>query len=102
MTRKRTRESVLQQQTKACPCCDGKGFVKDPVAVCHEIFRELLRVAPHAREKRLEVRAHADVITLLLDAKRATLEEIEEITKKKVTARVEAGFHQEKFEIVPC
>ena len=101
MTRKRTRESVLQQQTKACPCCEGKGFVKDPVAVCHEIFRELLRLAPQAREKRLEVRAHADVITLLLDAKRATLEEIEEITKKKVTAKVEAGFHQEKFEVVP-
>ena len=102
MTRKRTRESVLQQQTKACPCCEGKGFVKDPVAVCHEIFRELLRVAPQAREKRLEVRAHADVITLLLETKRATLEEIEEITKKKVTAKVEGGFHQEKFEIVPC
>jgi ribonuclease G len=102
MTRKRTRESVLQQQTKACPCCDGKGFVKDPVAVCHEIFRELLRLAPQVREKRLEVRAHADVITLLLETKRETLEEIEEITKKKVTARVEGGFHQEKFEIVPC
>ena len=91
MTRKRTRESVLQQQTKACPCCDGKGFVKDPVAVCHEIFRELLRLAPRTREKRLEVHAHADVVTLLLDAKRTVLEEIEELTKKKVTAKVEVG-----------
>ena len=42
------------------------------------------------------------MITLLLETKRETLEEIEEITKKKVTARVEGGFHQEKFEIVPC
>ncbi|MHB8837122.1 MAG: Rne/Rng family ribonuclease [Candidatus Methylomirabilia bacterium] len=101
MTRKRTRESVLQQQTKACTCCDGKGFVKDPVAVCHEIFRDLLRLAPRTREKRFEVHAHADVVTLLLDAKRTVLEEIEELTKKKVTAKVEVGYHQEKYEIVP-
>ncbi|HEY6000357.1 MAG TPA: Rne/Rng family ribonuclease [bacterium] len=101
MTRKRTRESVLQQQTKACPCCEGKGFVKDPVAVCHEIFRELLRLAPQVRGKRLEVRAHADVITLLLDAKRATLAEVEQLIKKQVTAKVETAFHEEKFEIVP-
>jgi ribonuclease G len=101
MTRKRTRESVLQQQTKACPCCEGKGFIKDPVAVCHEIFRELLRQAPRTREKRLEVRAHPEVVTLLLDAKRGVLEEIEELTKKKVTAKVEVNFHQEQYEIVP-
>ncbi len=101
MTRKRTRESVLQQQTKACPCCEGKGFVKDPVAVCHEVFRDLLRLAPRTREKRLEVHAHADVVTLLLDAKRTVLEEIEELTKKKITAKVEVAYHQEKYEIVP-
>jgi ribonuclease G len=101
MTRKRTRESVLQQQTKACPCCEGKGFIKDPVAVCHEIFRELLRLAPRTREKRLEVRASAEVVTLLLDAKRTVLEEIEEMTKKKISAKVETGYHQEKYDIVP-
>ena len=101
MTRKRTRESVLQQQTKACPCCDGKGFVKDPVAICHDIFRELLRLAPRTREKRFEIHAHADVVTLLLDAKRTVLEEIEELTKKKESEKVEVGYHQEKYEIVP-
>ncbi len=101
MTRKRTRESVLQQQTVPCPSCEGKGFVKDPVAVCHEIFRELLRLAPRTREKRLEVRAHAEVVTLLLDAKRTILEGIEEQTKKKISAKVETAFHQEKYEIVP-
>jgi len=101
MTRKRTRESVLQQQTKDCPCCEGKGFVRDPAAICHDIFRDLLRLAPRTREKRLEVRAHADVVTLLLDAKRQILEEIEEMTKKKVSAKVEPAYHPEKYEIVP-
>ena len=61
----------------------------------------MLRVAPRIREKRFEVRAHADVVTLLLDAKRGVLEEIEESTKKKVTAKVEPACHQEQFEIVP-
>jgi hypothetical protein len=47
------------------------------------------------------VHAHAEVVTLLLDAKRTVLEEIEELTKKKVSAKVEVGYHQEKYEIVP-
>jgi ribonuclease G len=101
MTRKRTRESVLQQQTRPCPYCEGRAFVKDSVAVCHEIFREVQRLAPRTREKHLEVRAHPDVVTLLLDAKRSVLEEVEELTKKKVVPKVEAGFHHEKYEIVP-
>jgi ribonuclease G len=102
MTRKRTRESVLQQQTRTCPYCEGRAFIKDSVAVCHDIFRELVRLAPRTREKRLEVRAHPDVVTLLLDAKRPILEQVEEMTKKKVVPKVETAFHHEKYEIVPA
>jgi ribonuclease G len=101
MTRKRTRESVLQQQTRTCPYCEGKGFVKDTVAVCHEIFREVMRQAPHVREKRFEVRAHPDVVTLLLDGKREVVAEVEELSKKKIVPKVEAAFHHEKYEIIP-
>jgi len=100
MTRKRTRESVLQQQTRPCPYCDGRGYVKDATAVCHEIFRAILRLAPGSRAKRLEVRAHPDVVTMLLDTKREVLAEVEALAKKKVQARVETTYHHERYDIV--
>jgi ribonuclease G len=53
MTRKRIRESVLQQQTRPCPYCEGRAFVKDSVTICHEIFREALRMAPRSEERRV-------------------------------------------------
>ncbi len=101
MTRKRTRESVLQQQTRPCPYCDGRGFVKDAAAVCHDIFRAILRMSARIRDKRLEVRCHPDVASLLLDAKRQVLAEVEALAGRQVRVKVEAGYHQEKFDIVP-
>ncbi len=43
MTRKRTRESLEHLLCVPCPQCQGRGFVRTPETVGHEIFRELLR-----------------------------------------------------------
>ncbi|HEV7716730.1 MAG TPA: ribonuclease G, partial [Steroidobacteraceae bacterium] len=37
MTRKRTRESLEHLLCEPCPSCEGRGFVKTPETVCHEI-----------------------------------------------------------------
>ena len=99
MTRKRTRESILQLLTRPCPYCEGKGFVKDNIAICHEIFREIQRLAPKTRDRKMEVRVHPDIATLLLDEKRELLREVEKISRKKVFPKIEPAFHHEKFEI---
>ena len=43
MTRKRTRDSLEHLLCAACPSCEGRGFVRTPETVCHEIFREIVR-----------------------------------------------------------
>src|SRR4029450_3958093 len=43
MTRKRTRESLEHLLCLPCPSCEGRGFVKSPETVCHEIFRDIVR-----------------------------------------------------------
>jgi ribonuclease G len=99
MTRKRTRESVLQLLTRSCPYCDGRGYIKDNLTICHDIFREIQRIAPAARGRKLEVRAHPEIVTMLLDDKRTVLDEVEKLTRKRIRPKVETAFRHEQFEI---
>ena len=51
MTRKRTRESLVQLLTEPCPTCEGAGVVKCVTTVAYEILREVRR-SRHARRQR--------------------------------------------------
>jgi ribonuclease G len=99
MTRKRTRESVLQLLTRPCPYCEGRSYIKDNQTICSDIFREIQRVAAKTRERHLEVKANGEIITLLLDEKRDQLIQVEKMARKKIHPKVEASFHHEQFEI---
>src|SRR3546814_17688186 len=43
MTRKRTTESLERQLSEPCHECTGRGMLKTPATVTHEIFREIVR-----------------------------------------------------------
>ena len=59
MTRKRTRESLVQLLTEPCPTCEGSGVVKSVTTVAYEILREVRRsgIAGRQRQDRDRVRA---------------------------------------------
>jgi ribonuclease G len=99
MTRKRTRESILQLLTRACPYCEGKGYIKDNDTICHDIFRQIQRIAHSARGKKLEVRAHPEIVTMLLDEKREVLQKMERLVRKRIRPTVDTTFGHEQFEI---
>jgi ribonuclease G len=99
MTRKRTRESMLQLLTRSCPYCEGRSYIRDNVTICHEIFREIQRTAAKSRHRRIEVKAHKDIIDLLLDEERNALLNLEKSVHKRITPKVETTFHHEKFEV---
>ncbi len=99
MTRKRTRESMLQLMTRSCPYCEGRSYIRDNVTICHEIFREIQRTAAKSRHRRIEVKAHQDIIDLLLDEERSALLQLEKTVHKRITPKVETTFHHEKFEV---
>jgi ribonuclease G len=99
MTRKRTRESMLQLMTRSCPYCEGRSYIRDTVTICHEIFREIQRTAAKSRHRRIEVKAHQDIIDLLLDEERSALLQLEKTVHKRITPKVETTFHHEKFEV---
>jgi hypothetical protein len=59
MTRKRTRESLVQLLTEPCPTCEGSGVVKSVVTVAYEILREVRRSGTLVDNEKIEIECRA-------------------------------------------
>ena len=100
MTRKRVRENISRMMCEPCSYCEGRGYIKSKITICHEIFRELRREMLDIRGTKATVTVHPQVADLLYDEERRGLEELEKKFKKRITVRAKPGFHQEQFEIL--
>jgi len=100
MTRKRTRDSLEHLMCRACPTCEGRGFVKTAETVAYEIFREVLRQARQFEFQELMVLAHQDVIELLLDEESAALGELELAIGKPIRLQTESLYSQDQYDVV--
>ena len=99
MTRKRVRESLGRNLMEPCSYCDGEGYIKSKATVCYDIFREITRIAPFTKEKKVLVLAHNDVADMLYDEERRGVEELETRFHKRIVIKGEPEFHQEQFEV---
>jgi len=100
MTRKRTRESLEHLLCRPCPSCDGRGFVKTPETVCHEIFREIVRQSRQFVSKELLILAHRDVVDRLLDEESAALAELEPQVGRPIRLQAEALYGVDQYDVV--
>ncbi|HEY8519745.1 MAG TPA: ribonuclease G [Gammaproteobacteria bacterium] len=100
MTRKRNRESLEHVLCQPCPSCEGRGFVKTPETVCHEIFREILRQHRQFDFQELLVLARPNVIERLLDEESASIAELEELTGKPIRLQSEGMYAPDQFDVV--
>lgn len=99
MSRKRVRENISRMMCEPCSYCEGRGYIKSKITICHEIFRELRREMLDLRGSKATVVVNPLVADLLYDEERRGLEELEKKFKKRITVRAKPGFHQEQFEI---
>jgi ribonuclease G len=100
MTRKRTRESLEHLLCEPCPSCEGRGFVRSPETVCHEIFREIVRQSRQFASRELLILAHQDVVDRLLDEESATLGELEAQVGRPIRLQVEALYGVDQYDVV--
>ena len=100
MTRKRTRESLEHLLCRACPTCEGRGFVKTVETVCYEVFREIMRQSRQFDCQQLLVLAHQDVIERLLDEESLALGELELVTGKPIRLQTEALYSVDQYDVV--
>jgi ribonuclease G len=90
MTRKRTRESLEQLLTSACPTCGGTGRERSVETLAYEALRRVQReVVGAANSTRVALRVHPEVATFLTEREPRSLDALERMVGR--TVAVEAG-----------
>jgi ribonuclease G len=100
LTRKRTRESLVQMLCETCPTCQGRGIVKTARTVVYDILREILREARQFNPKEFRVIAASSVVDLLAEEESQHLASLSDFIAKPISVQVDASLHTEQYDIV--
>ncbi len=100
MTRKRTRESLEHVLCGTCPQCSGRGVVRTPETVCHEVFREIVRQSRQFQSQELLVLAHQDVVDRLLEEEAPVLAELEGQIGRPIRLQAEPLYGVDQYDVV--
>jgi ribonuclease G len=99
MTRKRTRESLVQLLTEPCPTCEGAGVVKSVTTVAYEILREVRRSGTLVDNDKIEIEAAPRVAEVLQRQEREYLDSLEKRFQKMITVIGQKGWKPDQFRV---
>jgi ribonuclease G len=100
MTRKRTRENLVQTLCEPCAYCEGKGYVLSSQSVAFRIVREIRCDLPRFCGRRVALTVAPSVAEELLRDGASILTELGEELGREIEVRAKPGLHQEQFEVV--
>lgn len=103
MSRKRTRESLIQQICEPCAQCGGVGYVKTPESTCLEIFRAIVddaRVRCEGPRQDYLIRSTPDVVDRLLDEDAEQLKRLSDKIGRNISIQVEPSCRPGDFDVV--
>jgi ribonuclease G len=99
MTRKRTRESLVQLLTEPCPTCEGSGVVKSVTTVAYEILREVRRSGMLVDNEKIEIEAAPRVAEVLQRQERDYLDSLEKRFQKLIIVVGQKGWKPDQFRV---
>ena len=101
MTRKRSRESLVQTLCNICSYCDGKGHNKSPTTICNEIIRSVQRISTnnYLNQKNVTIEMHPSVYDIFFEEETPFLEQAEQEYGLDIKLKKNHEFHQEKYNI---
>ncbi|MEZ4365172.1 MAG: Rne/Rng family ribonuclease [Kofleriaceae bacterium] len=99
MTRKRTRESLMQLLTEPCPTCEGSGMVKSTVTVAYEILREVRRNGALVDEAKIDIEAAPRVAELISREDRDYLDALEKRFQKLIAVVPQKSWKPDQFRV---
>lgn len=100
MTRKRTRESLVNTLCEPCPVCQGRAVVKSIETLIYDIFREITRMARQFDATQFLVIASQRVVERMLDEESTSIAELEAFLGKGLSFQVDLQYSQEQFDVV--
>ena len=99
MTRKRTRESLVQLLTEPCPTCEGSGVVKSVTTVAYEILREVRRSGMTVDNDKIELECAPRVAEILQRQERDYLDSLEKRFQKSIIVVGQKGWKPDQFRV---
>ena len=99
MTRQRMRPSLERSIFEPCKHCRGTGRVKSLTTAATAVLRQLRVGLATRRKKRVEVLAHPDLQTHLLNQKRRQILALEEMFKKDILILGDSGQEPDQVQI---
>lgn len=100
MTRKRTRENLLQTLCEPCDYCEGRGFVLSRSSVAFKVLREVRNDLPRFSSRRIAISVNPHVAEQLLRDGQEALAKLAEDLGREIEVRARPGIHQEQFEVM--
>jgi len=99
MTRKRTRENLVQTVGEHCPYCEGKGFTLSARSVAYKVLRSVRRDLVRFSGRHVALSVAPAVAELLLGECREALAELSGEVGREIEVRARPGMHHEQFEV---
>jgi hypothetical protein len=99
MTRKRTRENLVQQLCEPCSYCEGRGYVLSAESVAYKLLREIRKDLPRFCGRRIAVSVSPQVGEVLLGRARKAVASLGEELGRAIEIHAKTGLHQEQFEV---
>jgi len=99
MTRKRTRENLVQQLCEPCSYCEGRGYVLSAESVAFKVMREIRKDLPNFCGRQIAIAVNTEVAEMLLGPARKALVALGEELGREIEVRARPGLHQDQFEV---
>ena len=99
MTRKRTRENLVQTLCEPCVHCEGRGYLLSDETVTYNLLREIRNALPRFNDRRVALTVAPRVAEQLLGSEAKSLATLSDALGHQIEVRARPGIHQEQFEI---
>jgi ribonuclease G len=99
MTRKRTRENLVQTVCEPCSYCQGKGYVLSSRSVAYRILRAIRRDLARFSGRQVALSVAPGVAELLLGEDKESLAALSADVGRAIEVRARPGMHHEQFEV---
>ena len=99
MTRKRTRENLVQTLCEPCVHCEGRGYLLSDETVTYNLLREIRNALPRFVGRRVAITVAPRVAEQLLGSEAKSLATLSDALGHQVEVRARPGIHQEQFEV---
>jgi len=99
MTRKRTRENLVQTLCEPCGYCEGRSYILSSESVGFRVLREIRKHLHKLKGRPIAVAVNPRVAEELLTGSKQALTDLREEIGRDIEIRARPGIHQERFEL---